>query len=272
MWILTAASKEEKAAVAEYFRTPLVVAMAGGDKASASTSAIPGGGPDPMFSEGERARVHVREQSRPSEEQKRFFMDLQRRIEATLAADPSLRELRSQLRFDLTLEGLRIMVMDNEKRPMFTIGSDEVAPYMRELLRTIAPMLNELPNELSISGHTDSLPYAGGIGGYSNWELSSARALASRRELVAGGLDPGKLLRVSGVADNVLVAGTFAESSINRRIELLLLYPETAEAIRVPALLNEAVKLAQSGGSTENTPGLAFTQSQTGSAYPEGEF
>ncbi len=240
MWILTAASKEQREAVADYFRTPLVVAMAGGDKPTASTSAIPGGGPDPIYSEGERARIDMRQQTRPTDQQRRFFTDLQRRIESAIDADPLLRQLKSQMRFDLTMEGLRIQVLDTEKRPMFKLGSDRVEPYMRELLRTIAPLLNELPNDLSISGHTDSLPYVGGTRGYSNWELSSDRANASRRELIAGGLDAKKLLRVSGVADRVEMPDIDEDNPINRRIELLVLYPQVAEGIRHPELLSTA--------------------------------
>ncbi|TGD73166.1 flagellar motor protein MotB [Mangrovimicrobium sediminis] len=239
MWILTAASKQQREAVAEYFRTPLVVALAGGDKSTASTSAIPGGGDDPTHAEGEVRRIDRREYSRPSDAQRRFFEALQLRIEAAIMADPELRDLRGQMRFDMTLEGLRIQVLDTEQRPMFSLGSDRVEPYMRELLRTMAPLINELPNEMSISGHTDNLPYAGGIGGYSNWELSSARANASRRELVAGGLSPEKLLRVAGMADNVPMPEMPRESPMNRRIELLMLYPETANSIRSPAVLPE---------------------------------
>lgn len=237
MWILTAASKQQREAVAEYFRTPLVASLSSGDKNSSSTSAIPGGGPDPMFSEGERARITQLDQTRPNDEQREFFMQVQKRIEAALENDPVLRELKSQLRFDLTMEGFRIQVLDNDKRPMFRLGSNEVEPYMRDLLRTIAPLLNELPNELSISGHTDGLAYAGGVAGYSNWELSSDRANASRRELVAGGLDSAKLLRVAGVADNVSMPAVAVDDPINRRIELLVLYPETADGIRFPTLL-----------------------------------
>src|SRR5690606_11323054 len=201
MWILSAANPTDREAVAEYFRTPLVAAITGGDKTTASVSVIPGGGPDPAFAQGEKARIDTRAQTRPTDEQRRFFRDLQRRIEEAIEADPLLRELRKQMRFDLTPEGLRIQLLDTEQRPMFDLGSDQVAPYMRDLLRTIAPLLNDLPNELSISGHTDSHAYASGYYGYSNWELSSDRANASRRELVAGGFASEKLLRVAGLAD-----------------------------------------------------------------------
>ncbi len=237
MWILSVASEEQRQGVADYFSTPLTTAITGGDR-SGSTRVIPGGGPDPAHSDGERARIDTREFTRPSEQQRRFFMDLQRRIEAAINADPELRELHQQMRFDLTPEGLRIQLLDAEHRPMFDLGSDRLAPYMRSLLRTIAPLLNDLPNYLSISGHTDSVPFVGGYRGYSNWELSSDRANASRRELVQGGLDSSKLLRVSGFADRVPLPDTDPADADNRRIELLVLLPEVAEYIRRPSVLD----------------------------------
>ncbi|WP_346797076.1 flagellar motor protein MotB [Halomonas sp. Bachu 37] len=237
LWILSVASDEQRQGVAEYFSTPLVTAITGGDR-SGSTSAIPGGGPDPTHSDGERARLDVRQLTRPSMQQRRFFLDVQERIESAIELDPELRQLRNQMRFDLTSEGLRIQLLDTEQRPMFALGSDRVEPYMRSLLRTIAPLLNELPNDLSISGHTDSVAYAGGYRGYSNWELSSDRANASRRELVAGGLDPAQLLRVSGFADRASLPDTSSDDPVNRRIELLVLLPEVADAIRNPGVLS----------------------------------
>lgn len=236
MWILSVSDDETRRSVAEYFSTPLITAMTSGDR-SGSTQVIPGGGPDPTHSDGERARIDVLQHSRPSAQERRFFNDLRERIERAIEQDPELRHLRSQMRFDLTREGLRIQLLDTEQRPMFELGRDQVAPYMRNLLRTIAPLLNELPNDLSISGHTDSVPYAGGYRGYSNWELSNDRANASRRELVAGGLDPDQLLRVSGFADRVRLPDTAPTDPVNRRIELIVLLPEIAEAIRNPGVM-----------------------------------
>ncbi|NVF14510.1 flagellar motor protein MotB [Vreelandella maris] len=242
LWLLSVSSEETRRGVAEYFSTPLISAITGGDR-SGSTSAIPGGGPDPTHSDGERAMIDSLQRSRPSSQDRRFFMNVQERIERAIERDPELRQLRSQMRFDLTREGLRIQLLDTDQRPMFELGSDQVAPYMRSLLRTIAPLLNELPNELSISGHTDSVPYAGGYSGYSNWELSNDRANASRRELIAGGFDPGQLLRVSGFADRVMLPETEPTDPINRRIELVVLLPEIAEAIRNPAIMGPGASL-----------------------------
>lgn len=239
MWILSTASREEREGVAEYFSTPLVTAITGGDSASMSESVIPGGGPDPVYTEGERARIDLRQRSRPSEQQRRAFRDLQRRIEMAINADPELRQLRDQLRFDMTPEGLRIQLVDTEQRPMFELGSAQVEPYMRDLLRLMAPMLNELPNDLSISGHTDSLAYLNGHNGYGNWELSAARANASRRELVTGGLAPASLLRVAGFADQVVMPDARPSDPVNRRIELLVLFEQVAGRIRSPRAIDD---------------------------------
>ncbi|WP_136064766.1 flagellar motor protein MotB [Modicisalibacter radicis] len=230
LWILSTASESELSSIAEYFRTPLPVAMAGGDKSTASTSAIPGGGPDPTHSDGERQRIDQRIQTRPSDEQRRL-LGLERRIESVIQSKPKLRDLRSQLRMELTPEGLRIQIVDTEKRPMFKLGSDQVEDYMHDILQAIAPVLNELPNRISLSGHTDSLPYFGGEQGYSNWELSADRANASRRELVEGGLDPDKLLRVAGMGSRVPLNAEDTTDPINRRISIVVLDRQTADAI-----------------------------------------
>ena len=114
---------------------------------------------------------------------------------------------------------------------MFKTGSAEVEPYMRDILRAIAPVLNGIPNRISLSGHTDDFPYASGEKGYSNWELSADRANASRRELVAGGLDDGKVLRVVGMAATMRVSDRGPDDAINRRISLLVLNQQAEQAI-----------------------------------------
>ncbi|MDT0500534.1 MULTISPECIES: flagellar motor protein MotB [unclassified Halomonas] len=267
MWILSQASQTQREAVGEYFRTPLLTAITGGSGQAQSSNIIPGGGPDATHSDGERARIDLRQQTRPSDVQRRAFRDLQQRIETAINADPDLRKLRHQLRFEMTPEGLRIQLLDTEQRPMFELGSNQVAPYMRDLLRTMAPLLNELDNDLSISGHTDGLSYLDGYRGYSNWELSTDRANASRRELTAGGLAPNKLLRVSGFADRVPIADTEAIDPINRRIELLVLFDEVAERIRRPGTLNgagEPSPLSQRTRQVDTAPAIQFIESLQG--------
>ncbi|MEX1198449.1 MAG: flagellar motor protein MotB [Pseudohongiellaceae bacterium] len=230
LWLVSTSSPGEMEGIADYFRTPLLVAMAGGDRPTASNSAIPGGGPDPVFSEGETARIDLRQSSRPAEIRRRF-RELQRDIQAVMQAEPRLRELRDQLRIYVVPEGLLIQLLDSERRPMYERGSDAVAPYMRELLRSIAPLLNQLPNRINISGHTDSLPYRGDNNGYSNWELSTDRANAARRELRAGGLRAEKIMQVVGMADQVPLLSSEPSDPANRRIELVLLNNASMEQI-----------------------------------------
>lgn len=202
LWILATSTPETRAAVAEYFRTPLIVSLAGGDRDSASDSAIPGGGPDAVYVDGETQFMTLAEEIRRKQELE-DFLELKRIIDEVISLDDAFRDIRNQVIIDLIPEGLRIQLVDSEQRPMFKLGSAQVEPYMKDLLRVIAPILNSIPNSIQISGHTDSLPYAGGYKGYSNWELSGDRANASRREMVAGGLDNEKLIRISGMADKL---------------------------------------------------------------------
>lgn len=229
LWLLSSSGTSELEGIAEYFSTPLLVAIAGGDKPTASTKPIPGGGTDPTHMEGEVARIDRLIQTRPAEIQ-RTFIDLQRRIQEVLLR-PELQEMRDHLRMYLVPEGLLVQLVDNERRAMFKSGSDVVEPYMSLLLRSLAPLLNEMPNLVSISGHTDSHPYRGLAQSYSNWELSSDRANASRRELMAGGLATGKLLRVDGMADKVPLHDVSPDDPRNRRIELMVLNEATSALI-----------------------------------------
>lgn len=106
---------------------------------------------------------------------------------------------------------------------MFKVGSKTPEPYMRGILQALVPVLNELPNRISLTGHTDSLPYANGEAGYGNWELSSDRANASRRALVSGGLADNKFLRVIGTADRMSLENLRPDDPVNRRISILVL-------------------------------------------------
>jgi chemotaxis protein MotB len=98
-------------------------------------------------------------------------------------------------------------------------------------LQEIGKMLNEVPNRLSLSGHTDAMPYSSGEKGYSNWELSADRANSSRRELVAGGMAENKMLRVVGLSSEVMLDSKDPYNPINRRISLIVLNKDTENAI-----------------------------------------
>ncbi len=106
---------------------------------------------------------------------------------------------------------------------MLQSGSSVVQVAMRELLRTLGGLLNDVENPISLTGHTDAAPYVGGNRGYSNWELSADRATASRRELIAGGMKGDKVLRVMGVGPVVPLDKSNPLDPMNRRIAIVVL-------------------------------------------------
>ncbi|MTH46506.1 flagellar motor protein MotB [Intestinirhabdus alba] len=230
MWLISISSPKDLVQIAEYFRTPLATAVTGGSRISHDNSPIPGGGDDHARQEGEVKKQPNIDLLKRRLEQSRLSK-LRGDLDQLIESDPKLRALRPHLKIDLVREGLRIQIIDSQNRPMFKIGSAEVEPYMRDILRAIAPVLNGIPNRISLSGHTDDYPYANGERGYSNWELSADRANASRRELVIGGLDDGKMLRVVGMAATMRLSDRGPDDAINRRISLLVLNRQAEEAI-----------------------------------------
>ena len=261
MWLISISSPKELIQIAEYFRTPLATAITGGPRMANSDSPIPGGGDDVTQQQGE-----VNKQPNIDELKKRMEVNRLKRIRGELdqliEADPKLRALRPHLKIDLVQEGLRIQIIDSQNRPMFKTGSAEVEPYMRDILRGIAPVLNEIPNKISLSGHTDDYPYATGERGYSNWELSADRANASRRELVAGGLDDGKVLRVIGMSNSMRLSARGGGDAINRRISLLVLNNQAEQAIlhENAASQNEPLSVLQSPDAAPSAAGTTPPQ------------
>ncbi|CNE33972.1 flagellar motor protein MotB [Yersinia nurmii] len=245
MWLLSVSSPQELTQIAEYFRTPLKVALTSGDKSSSSTSPIPGGGDDPTQQQGE-----VRKESKSAEarQEENRLNKLREKLDELIESDPRLKALRPHLLINMMDEGLRIQIIDSQNRPMFQMGSAQVEPYMRDILRAIAPILNDIPNKISLSGHTDDLPYASGERGYSNWELSADRANASRRELLTGGLAEGKVLRVVGMASTMGLKEQRATDPVNRRISILVLNKQTQQSIEHENLDNKALDIEKAEG------------------------
>jgi chemotaxis protein MotB len=220
LWILSISSPRQLEGIAEQFKMPLRVALAGGKKSSNSSNVIPGGGADHRQADGE---VLAAAESDKDPDDGQRLEALKERLDNLIESSPVLKQFRPQLLIDITPEGLRIQIVDSNNRPMFDRSSAVVVAYMRSILREIAPVLSEQPNKLTLSGHTDATVYAQGDRSYSNWELSADRANASRRELVAGGMQDGKILRVMGVASSVHLNKDDPYAAVNRRISILVL-------------------------------------------------
>ena len=239
MWLLGSTTEGDKKGIADYFNSPLKIAFFGGSGAGDATSIVKGGGNNLSETVGQtkkgsadaaeekRRRRAVRmEQARAEAERLRV---LKQKVEEVVANDDRLAKYQSQIRLDLTAEGLRIQIVDDQNRAMFDSGSSDVQGYMRDILRAIGGVLDEVPNRLTIEGHTDAKPFSGGERGYSNWELSADRANASRRELIAGGLNGAKVLRVQGLAASMLYEKDNPQSPLNRRISIIVMNREAED-------------------------------------------
>ena len=239
MWLLGSTSKGDLQGIAAYFNSPLKVAMNGGDGSGNSSSIIPGGGTDLTRIHGQvkRTEADSNDQSRQSLRQVRAQQDAQRikalhaKIDAMISSNATLNEYKSQIRMDVTPDGLQIQIVDDQNRPMFDIGSAMVKPYMRDILREVGSALGGVENRISLAGHTDAAPYGMGERGYSNWELSTDRANASRRELVAAGMPNDKLARVVGLAASDLLLPNEPRAPQNRRITITVLTHEAEERL-----------------------------------------
>lgn len=245
MWLMGSTAKGDLQGIAEYFKTPLKVAMSGGSGAGDSSSIVQGGGKDLTRKDGQIRKAddpeikktynlqatHLRDAEKELERQELTRLrSLKARIEEAIEARPTLRQFKKQLLIDITTEGLRIQIVDEQNRPMFALASAELQPYTREILVEIGRALNDVPNRVSLSGHTDAKPYASGEKGYSNWELSADRANASRRALIAGGMDETKVLRVVGLSSAVPADKSDPFNPINRRISIIVMNKKTEES------------------------------------------
>lgn len=233
MWLISISTPAQLMQIAEYFRTPLKAAITSGSRVSEDSSPIPGGGEDPTQQDGTVKKYIAVDQPPVDRRMDDIRLNkLREQLEQLIEADPRLKALRPHLLIEMVDEGLRIQIIDSQNRPMFKTGSAQVESYMSHILRAIAPILNDIPNKISLSGHTDDVQYAQGERGYSNWELSADRANASRRELIVGGLSEGKVLRVIGMADTMTIRqGINKSEAINRRISLLVLNRQAQQDI-----------------------------------------
>lgn len=241
MWLLGSTSKAQREGISEYFKTPLKVAMMGGTSVGASDTLIKGGGGKDLTKkqgqvkpvEGDKGKEKSISADKAKEALKQAetakLYELKEKIEQAIEASETLNKFKNQLLLDVTSEGLRVQIVDVQNRPMFASSKDDLQPYAKEILREIGTMLNGVENKISLSGHTDATPYPNGDKGYSNWELSTDRANSSRRELVSGGMDEAKLLRVVGLGSASLMDQENPFNPTNRRISIIVMNKEAEE-------------------------------------------
>ena len=246
MWLLGSTAKGDLKGIADYFLNPLKIASTGGSGTGDSSSILKGGGKDLSRSSGQvkdgdleskDKTINLKETNAErlrkefEEREKVTLGELKKSIEKLIESDPALKQFKNQLLIDITSEGLRIQIIDEKNLPMFDSSSADLKPYSRVILREIGKALNAVPNKITLSGHTDAAQFGGGEKGFSNWELSANRANSSRREMIVGGMDEFKVLRVVGLSSTVLFDKNDPLSSTNRRISVVVLNKRTEDAM-----------------------------------------
>jgi chemotaxis protein MotB len=280
MWLVTAVSKDQRAAIFDYFKNPSMeqgksVKPAPGQNGpgGASTSPInlhggleaprvaqvvhPGIGTpvapptlpsraEPPTEADKIALAHDAANAAERQQLESLMEDLKKAIDSSQALAP----FKDQLLLDITPEGLRIQIVDQQNRPMFDIGSAHLKDYTQAILTELAHYLNTVPNHLSLTGHTDATPYAG-ASGRTNWDLSADRANAARRALEAAGLSTDKTARVVGFSSSVLFDRTDPRDPINRRISIIVMTRQAEQ----DALRTETPAGPETSSPPGNVPG-----------------
>lgn len=249
MWLVATLPEEKLSGISEYFKNPSVLRGAAQAPPPAAMGAG-GGGVNPVTLgptnisprlDGEGPQVGADGRPVDAEEAKKMAAEQDRRelqqlkleLEAAIERSQALEPFKDQLLLDITPEGLRIQIVDEQNRPMFDVGSAVLKPYTRDILRELTPYIEDVRRSISLSGHTDAMPFSGtGVRGYSNWELSADRANAARRELVGAGLPEDRVSRVVGLSSSVLFDRDNPTNPINRRISIIVMTREAEESAR----------------------------------------
>ena len=274
MWLMSSATPEQKRAISGYFQDPI------GFTESASPHVIDLGGtptpsPDRTLNpeidptvpqadvqiDGDQVETLAEQIER--ERLELLLQELQNKVDE----NPELERFKDQILFEITKDGLRIQIMDDENRPMFALGSAQLQPYFEDILLAMGDTIRAVPNKISISGHTDAKPYAGN-GDFGNWELSASRANAARRTLVAGRYPEEQIARVVGYASSALFDRKNPLNPINRRIDILVLPKKAQRNIEneqfVPADDDEANKAPAAPSNPSAPAGAAGEPLQPG--------
>ncbi|MGI9433783.1 MAG: flagellar motor protein MotB [Geminicoccaceae bacterium] len=163
----------------------------------------------------------------PLTEEQQFEM-IEDELLAAIENTEELQELKDNLVIENLPEGLRIQMIDQARLSMFPLGSPEMYQPARDLLGAVVAAVSRLPNKIWITGHTDALVFKR-KDGYDNWSLSIDRANATRKTLIATGLDPERVASVIGKADTEHMVPDRPTDPRNRRISMTLLREQPKE-------------------------------------------
>jgi chemotaxis protein MotB len=242
LWLLNVTTKEQKDAISNYFdpshpKVSQSESGAGGVMGGLSISkegamtqtqqemTQPTTGKSAKSSE-DQANEDAEKQLRERENAR--FQEVKAALEKAVQND---QELAKHLLVDITPEGLRIQIIDQNGDPMFPSGSAQMYDKTKKLMGEVADLILKLPNQISVRGHTDAHPYANGAD-YTNWELSSDRANATRRILEEHKIPEKRIANVMGKSDTEPFIVKDPMDARNRRISILLMREKLEDAVK----------------------------------------
>ncbi|MBX9574522.1 MAG: OmpA family protein [Caulobacteraceae bacterium] len=245
MWLINTTDPEQKRGIAEYFAPASVSATTSGSggilggtslgddgaKSSGSMSVItelaPEAPPDAPQEAGQNSNLAAASEEELRDEIARReaaeFASAAASLRQAMQSMPELAELSKQLIIDQTPEGLRIQIVDQEGRSMFEQNSARPNARAQLLLRAVAKVIVQLPNRISITGHTSAVAGSSRASAPGDWQLSAQRADASRLILQAAGVDPDRVYSVNGKAGSDPLYPDDPSLAGNRRISIVLL-------------------------------------------------
>jgi chemotaxis protein MotB len=247
LWLLNVAPPETLAGLADFF-TPTTAAVqgrTGSDAVNAPSSDATGNNPTPVAiiqqigpppgGPGEGKEQGTNEEgggdpdfatdvinNRVKEAEDLAFEQLQDQMRIAMQASPTLADLSEQVLFEITEDGLKIQLIDKDRRAMFKSGTAELYGYAETLIREVGNTVQTLPNRITIQGHTDGGQFRR-ADGYSNWDLSAERGNSALKVLSNTGVSDDRFFEVTGKASTDPLYPDDPGRIENRRVTILVL-------------------------------------------------
>ncbi|MDO8681869.1 MAG: flagellar motor protein MotB [Armatimonadota bacterium] len=225
MWI-TGMSQEVKAAIAGYFKNP-----------EAFMQEVKAGNALFKITDAQAGSISNRTKASYDADERKVLQGAKERIVKMVSSDPEFKKMKDFVDIKLVDEGLRIDLLDDKESLFFDSGSAAIKPTTRHLLALMTAELRGLPNNIIISGHTDSRPLSSRYG-YTNWELSSNRANAARQVMDAAGLQENQVAQVRGYAATDPRDPKHPEHYSNRRVSITVVLKSVMEEKKFGLLNN----------------------------------
>ncbi len=287
LWLLNSVSQESLEGISNYFAPTAISSSTSGSgqilggktlseegvgTSNSSSSSVTVDLPPPRAGSGGEALQEGASDAEAAQQalEDQQFEQAREAIEQAIASAADLQQLKESLLIDDTPEGLRIQIVDQDGLAMFPSGGSEMFPHTRRLLHLVSKVVMSMTQQISISGHTDAIRFSNDRG-YSNWELSSDRANAARRELMRNGVPYDRVSRVVGKAETEPLKADDPEHASNRRLSITLLrgtgeyaYKEQEEVLPGLRAAKENLQQRENEANGDGLLDLPVTPQSTG--------